>query len=64
MFLVLFMLPATTEECTLTYFYSITCSHCAKERAFLNKLEKQYPELLVERIDVDANPEFWKNFSK
>ncbi len=39
----------------LTLFYGDGCPHCAKEEAFLDKLEKEFPNLKVRRLEVWYN---------
>ena len=39
----------------LTVFYGDGCSHCAKEEIFLDKLEKEFPSLVVRRLEVWYN---------
>lgn len=39
----------------LTLFYGDGCPHCAKEEAFLDKLEKEFPNLVVRRLEVWYN---------
>lgn len=38
---------------TIDFFYSPTCPHCAKEEVFLNGIQKQYPDLKVNRYSVN-----------
>ena len=46
------------------FFYSPTCSACAKEKPFLDSLEAKYPELEIKRLAVfeKENAEFLKSF--
>jgi len=37
------------------FFHSLSCPHCKKENAFLEKMEKKYPELKVNRYEVSKN---------
>jgi len=39
----------------LTLFYGDGCPHCAKEEAFLDKLEKEFSNLEVRRLEVWSN---------
>jgi thiol-disulfide isomerase/thioredoxin len=39
----------------LTLFYGDGCPHCAKEEAFLNQLEKEFPNLKIRRLEVWYN---------
>jgi len=50
------------------FFYSLTCPHCAKEKAFLEKLEEKYPEIeikkfpLSERKNIELLKEFYQKY--
>jgi len=48
---------AKEDKIDLYFFYSDTCPHCAKEKEFLNELEKKYPELVVKKYEVISSPE-------
>jgi len=39
----------------LTLFYGDGCPHCAKEEAYLSKLEKEFPSLKVRKLEVWHN---------
>lgn len=41
----------------ISFFSSAICPHCAKEREFLNDLEKKYPEIRVQEYEVIYHPE-------
>lgn len=43
------------KKATLYFFYSDTCSHCAKEEQFLSEMEKEYPNLEIKRFEVGKN---------
>ena len=43
---------AKNNKVDLYLFYSKTCPHCAKERKFINKLEKKYSNLRVHKYEV------------
>lgn len=57
-FLILFLLFGLAEKSLaeqkveVLFFFSQTCSHCAKENAFLETLEKKYSEIEVKRKEV------------
>lgn len=55
-FLVYLIIPsfvfAQNDNVEISVFYSPTCPHCNAERAFFDKLEPQYPELIVNRFDI------------
>ena len=52
----------------VNFFYSLTCPYCAKEKKFLEKLEKKYPEIeikefgIFERKNVELLKEFYQNY--
>lgn len=46
------------------YFWGNGCPHCAKEKIFLDKLEKKYPELGIKRYEVWYSQENQKLFAK
>ena len=41
------------EEIEINFFYSRTCPHCAKEEIFLDKLEKKYPQIKINRYLIE-----------
>lgn len=45
------------DNTELNFFYSETCPHCAKEKAFLNDLEKKHPDLEINRYEVVSDKE-------
>lgn len=54
-FLAIWLLPnfaAAAGNPVFYFFYSPTCSVCAREKELIDRLESQYPELTVKRIDV------------
>lgn len=52
-FLLAYYFSASAQEkVEIYFFYSQTCSHCAKEKAFLEELEKKYCELEVKELLV------------
>lgn len=53
--LVLFLLPYVSfakEDVTLYFFHGDGCPHCAEESVFLEKLQKDYPDLKIEKYEV------------
>ena len=52
------------EKLEMVYFWGDGCPHCAKEKVFLEKLEKKYPELEIKRYEVWYNPENQKLFKE
>ena len=55
--LFLHWVEAKEDPVTIYFFSSATCPHCAKEREFLNDLEKKYPEVNVVEYEVVYHPE-------
>ncbi len=51
---------------TIYFFHSITCPHCRKEVAFLDKMGKKYPEITINRYEVSNkdNVELMKKMAK
>lgn len=39
-------------ESDIVFFYSETCPHCVKENEFLDELEKEHPEINIQRLVV------------
>ena len=53
--LVLFLFPYVSfakEDVTLYFFHGDGCPHCAEESVFLEKLQKDYPNLKIEKYEV------------
>ncbi|MFA6215427.1 MAG: hypothetical protein WC768_02575 [Patescibacteria group bacterium] len=50
-----FALAQTQPSVYLTLFYGEGCPHCAKEELFLDKLEKEFSNLKVTRLEVWYN---------
>ncbi len=44
-----------TEKISLYLFHTDTCPHCAKEKAFLSKIENDYPNLEIKKFEVGKN---------
>jgi thiol-disulfide isomerase/thioredoxin len=44
---------ANASTVAIDFFYSPTCPHCAKEEIFLNDIQKQYPDLVINRHSVN-----------
>ncbi len=40
------------EKIEVYFFYSATCPHCAKEKVFLEELEKKYPQVEVKKFGL------------
>lgn len=43
------------ESVTIDYYYGNTCSHCAEIKPFLDTVEKNNPQIRLNRIEVFAN---------
>jgi glutaredoxin len=43
---------AQSESVQITFFYSSTCPHCAKEEEFLKTLQQKYPEIKINSYEV------------
>lgn len=43
------------KELQVYFFYGETCPHCAKEEAFLDRMEDKYPQLKLHRFEVYNN---------
>lgn len=57
LFFIFLLIPglsqAQSQKVDIYFFYSKTCSHCAKEELFLDKLENEYPNSLkIHRHEV------------
>jgi len=50
------------KEVEINFFYSKTCSHCAKENEFLNEIEEKYPSVKINRYLINNNVERLKDF--
>jgi len=67
-FLIIFFLLAPTisqaaEVVDIHFFYSDTCPHCAKEKVFLDQLEKEYgDEINIHRYEVTSSEENYNLF--
>lgn len=40
------------EEADIYFFYSETCSVCARAKVFLNEMEEKYPEVILSRLAI------------
>jgi len=49
---VLHSVALAAGEPTINFFYSETCPHCIREQGFLDNLEDEYPDLVVNRYSV------------
>ncbi|MBU2635334.1 hypothetical protein KJ841_02575 [Patescibacteria group bacterium] len=57
---------AQENQIEIDFFYSSTCSYCAKEERFLDRLQDKYPEVKINRYVVSNkdNIELLKEFYK
>jgi len=55
LFISLFAFKTYAQTLDVLFFYSDACPHCAKEEVFLDKLEKKYLELNIQRYEVTNN---------
>jgi len=63
-FLILFYTSfVQAKSCEVIFFYSPTCPYCAKEKVFLDEMEKKHPELKTIRYDRGENHELLKTLS-
>lgn len=61
-----FFLPAglgAKDDKAVYLFYSKTCPHCQKELAYLGNLQKKYPDIKIERLEINSNYEFFEMFA-
>jgi thiol-disulfide isomerase/thioredoxin len=52
----------SAEEIKIQFFYGDTCPHCHEEGIFLDQLESEYPDLVIDRYEVfndSANARFF-----
>jgi thiol-disulfide isomerase/thioredoxin len=58
----------SSAECTtnfeVNFFYSETCPHCRAEKAYLQEMEKKYPELKINYYLASDYPELLSEFAK
>jgi len=47
----------SNDDCdkTVYFFYSLDCPHCKFEKSFIEQLEKDYPEIVLEGYEVKYN---------
>lgn len=69
LFLLFFLINAVlvkAEKTTIYFFHSENCPHCAAENDFLDKIEPNYPDLDIKRLDVGEteNSELWRKMAE
>ncbi len=47
-----FSFALAQEKAEIVFFYSQTCSYCAKEKIFLDELKEKYPEIEIKEYEV------------
>jgi len=52
------------DKVEIYFFYSKTCPHCAQEKPFLQEVEKRYPRLKVDYLDVSENRGFFQELCR
>ncbi len=59
------LLVEASEKTVVYFFHSKTCSHCISENKFLDKIESNYPNLEIKRLEVEeqANLEIWRKMA-
>lgn len=61
------LLPETSNKTTVYFFYGETCPYCAKEKPFLEELDKKYEGLEVKMYEVynsRENRRMYQNVAK
>jgi cytochrome c biogenesis protein CcdA/glutaredoxin len=54
--------PGTNTTVTATYFYGNGCSHCEAIKPLLADLGARYPDLRIEMLEINDNPENRQKF--
>jgi len=49
------MSAASTKKPVFYFFHSETCPHCVHAEPFIKTLEKKYPEIKFEKLEVSRN---------
>lgn len=52
------------EDAQIILFYSESCPHCKKERAFLQILEEQNPQISVKYFNIEDSFDEWKFYDQ
>lgn len=47
--------PGIAPPVNLYFFWGTGCPHCLREKSFLKKMEKKYPDLRVQRLEVTGH---------
>ena len=66
LFFIFFITTGFSEEVKVYFFWSNGCSHCKKEKIFLSKLEKKYPDIEILSLEVSKieNQKLLNDFSE
>lgn len=51
------VIAQTNDRIPLYFFWSKGCSHCAKEKVFLEKLGQKYPQLIIKDFEISSSQE-------
>lgn len=65
-FLLIFSLPLyvkAQDKVEMYFIYSTTCPHCTKEKAFLDRIEPNYPNLIINKLEVGQEPNIFSLLS-
>ena len=58
----------SAQTANIDFFFSPTCPHCAEEEIFLDNLQKEYPDIIINRYsvfeskNVELLKEYYKNY--
>lgn len=47
--------PVFAGQATVYFFWSATCPHCAKEKVFLEKLDRKYEDITVKKYEISTS---------
>lgn len=53
--MVMFVSAARTKKPVFYFFHSESCPHCVSAEPLIKSLEKQYPEIKFEKLEVSRN---------
>ncbi len=52
------------ETVTINFFYSVTCPHCKKEQLFLDQIEKNYSDVVINRYEISKYSDLYQQLAK
>lgn len=58
------LISAQEDKVTVYFFWGQGCPHCAREKAFLEKLAPKYPQIEIKSFEVNTHPENLKLLQK